>query len=151
MTADSTSEDDRNEPYLPAGLPAPEVTTLDRPYWEAARDGRLVVQVCGTCAKPQWPPEEICSSCHSVEREWADANGKGIIFSWTRIWHAVHPALTEHGPYLVVVVKLDDYPLLMIGNLLGEPHQLVDIGMPVEVVFEDRTDGHTLVQWRHTS
>ncbi|MGI8927570.1 MAG: Zn-ribbon domain-containing OB-fold protein [Tepidiformaceae bacterium] len=126
------------------------MTNLDRPYWEAARARRLVVQACGQCGKTQWPPEEICSQCHAVDREWVEASGKGTVFSWTRVWHAVHPALQGQGPYLVVVVEVEGHPVLMIGNLLGDPERPVAIGMPVEVVFEDRVDGHTLVQWRRT-
>jgi hypothetical protein len=38
----------------------------------------------------------------------------------------------------------------MIGNLLGDPHQTVTIGAPVEAVFEphdDTTPPYTLVHW----
>lgn len=139
-----------NETYLP-GMPAPEETDLDREYWEAAKRHELVVQVCTVCGASKWPPEEICSQCHSFERSWADASGKGSIYSWTRAWHPVHPALAEHGPYLVVVVQLDDFPVLHIGNLLGDPMANIAAGMPVEAVFEDHPGGHTLVQWRLSS
>ncbi len=39
----------------------------------------------------------------------------------------------------------------MLGNLLGDPHQDVTIGAPVEAVFEPHDDApspYTLVQWR---
>ena len=36
----------------------------------------------------------------------------------------------------------------MIGNLLGDPHQEVQVGADVRAVFEDHADdGYTLVQW----
>jgi hypothetical protein len=41
----------------------------------------------------------------------------------------------------------------MVGNLLGGPAQAVEIGAPVEAVFEshdDATPPFTLVQWRRT-
>jgi uncharacterized OB-fold protein len=50
-----------------------------------------------------------------------------------------------------VVVALDDHPVLMIGNLLGDPHQPIEIGMPVEVVFEHHAERVSLVQWRITA
>ncbi len=134
-------------PYLPAGLPAPDLTGIDRPFWEAAQRGELVVQVCADCAAPQWPPEEICAACHSTNRAWKPASGRATVFSWSRIWHPVHPALADHGPYLAVVVKLDDFPILMLGNLLGDPAPEVTIGAAVEAVYEDHGT-YGLVQWR---
>lgn len=134
--------------YLPVGLPGPDISDLDRAYWEAAREHRLVVQVCGPCGAAQWPPEEICSECHSTDRTWKQSSGKGTIFSWTRIWHPVHAALQARGPYIAVVVELEDFPVLMIGNLLGDAEQEVATGMRVEAAFEETTPEYTLVQWR---
>ena len=148
MTEGTTLANAVNEPYLPAGLTGPEISDVDRPFWEAARDRRLLVQSCGACGKAQWPPEEICSQCHAVDRQWVEASGRATVFSWTRCWYAVHPSLQARLPYIVVVVKLDDFPVIMIGNLLGEAGQVVEIGMPAEVVFEDHADAQTLVQWR---
>jgi uncharacterized OB-fold protein len=107
-----------------------------------------MVQLCGQCGAAQWPPEEICSACHSFDRRWAEASGAGTIVSWTRIWHPVHPALQRHGPYIVVVVQLDDFPVMMVGNLLGDPLQEVEIGARAQVCFEDQPEAdYTLVQW----
>jgi uncharacterized OB-fold protein len=39
----------------------------------------------------------------------------------------------------------------MLGNLLGDPKQIVTIGEPVEAVFEPHDDAktpYTLVQWK---
>jgi hypothetical protein len=51
-----------------------------------------------------------------------------------------------------VLVELPDYGnIRMVGNLLGDPHQEVEIGAAVEAVFEPHDDASppfTLVQWR---
>jgi uncharacterized OB-fold protein len=64
----------------------------------------------------------------------------------------VHPALKEHGPYIVVLVELPQAGRIrMVGNLLGDPLQPVTIGAPVEAVFEPHDDAaspFTLVQWK---
>jgi uncharacterized OB-fold protein len=64
----------------------------------------------------------------------------------------VHPALRERGPYLVVLVELPDAGgVRMVGNLLGDALQPVEIGAPVVAEFEDHDDAeppYTLVQWR---
>jgi uncharacterized protein len=114
--------------YLPAGLPAPvtESDGLDLPYWEGTRQGVLKVQRCGACNTWQWGPE------------------------W--LWHPVHAALRDHGPYIAALVELPHAGnIRMLGNLLGDPHQEVTIGSAVQAVFEPHDDAaspYTLVQWR---
>ena len=140
--------------YLPPGLPAPvpEPDGLDAPYWAGARRGELIVQRCPRCETWQWGPEWICHACLSPEVGWARVDGRGIIYSWERAWHPVHPALKEHGPYIVVLVELPHAGgIRMVGNLLGDPRQPVTIGAPVVAVFEPHaaaTPPFTLVQWK---
>ena len=136
--------------YLPDGLPGPAISpsAMDAEFWAGTKNHRLMVQTCTDCGLAQWPPEEICSACHSFERTWVEALGTGTIYAWTRIWHPVHPALREHGPYIVVVVELSDYPIRIVGNLLGDAEQPVTTGMPVRASFEDQPGGqYALVQW----
>jgi uncharacterized OB-fold protein len=143
--------------YLPAGLaaPVPQEDGLDRPYWEAAARHELVVQRCRACRTWQWGPEWICHACHSFDVGFERVSGRGRIYSYERVWHAVHPALVSAVPYLVVLVELPDAGhVRMIGNLLGDARRPVAIGAPVEAVFEDRADGkapYALVQWKLAS
>ena len=141
-------------PYLPAGLPVPvpESDGLSTPYWDGTRRGELMVQRCRNCQTWVWGPEWICHQCHSFDLDWRAVEGKGRIYSWERVWHPVHPALKDHGPYIVVLVALPGADnIRMIGNLLGDPTQDVPIGAEVEAVFEPHDDAdpaYTLVQWR---
>jgi uncharacterized OB-fold protein len=136
------------EHYLPPGLPAPEPTDLDRPYWEAAQRHEVAVQRCEACGHTQFPPEEICRGCHTFDPGWVTLPSRGTLVSWTRIWHPVHPALKDHGPYLAVVVSLEGAPHIRVsGNLLGPVDVDPPMDAPVEAVFEDH-GGFTLTQWR---
>ncbi len=67
----------------------------------------------------------------------------------------MHPALKDHGPYIVVLVELPDAGnVRMLGNLLGDPKQAVTIGAEVEAAFEPHDDAKppfTLVQWKLAS
>jgi uncharacterized OB-fold protein len=140
--------------YLPAGLPTPVVEDggLDAPYWEGNRQRRLMVQRCGDCRTFQWGPEWICHDCLSSRMEWEEVEPRGRIFSWQRVWHPVHPALKDKGPYLIVLVELPQAGnIRMIGNLLGDPLQEVAFDAEVEAVFEDHDEAelpYTLVQWK---
>lgn len=144
-----------NAYYLPVGLPAPAPANdgLDKPYWEGTRAHKLMVQRCNQCKQYQWGPEQICNHCHSFDLGWAEVAGTGRIYSYERIWHPVHPALKERGPYLVVLVELPQAGnVRMVGNLLGDAKQEVIIGSAVEAVYEDHNEDpknpFTLVQWK---
>lgn len=101
-----------------------------------------------------WGPEWICHRCHPFELRWVEIEGRGRIYSYERPHHPVHTALEGHGPYLVVLVELPDYGnIRMLGNLLGDPMQNVEIGAMVEAVFEPHEavdPPYTLVQWLMT-
>jgi hypothetical protein len=138
--------------YLPPGLPAPSAGAdgLSTPYWEGTRRNELHIQFCKACNHWQWGPEWICHRCNSFDLEWRQVQGRGVIYSYQRIWHPVHPALNGHGPYIAVLVELPGAGnVRMLGNLLGDPTQVVEIGSAVEAVFEPH-DNFTLVQWRVT-
>ncbi len=140
--------------YLPAGLPIPvaEPNGLSAPFWDGLRSERLMVQRNPATGRHQFPPQWLCQDTREFDPEWVEVAGRGRIFSWTRIWHPVHPALKGHGPYIVVIVELlhADH-VRMVGNLVGDPMQDVEIGSEVEVVYEHHPDAdppYTLAQWR---
>ncbi len=141
------------KPYLPAGLPAPlDDDGVAGPYWSGLRQGVLRVQRCSTCQSWQFGGEWICHHCQAFDPPWVAVAPQGLIYSWQRIWHPVHPALKGHGPYLALVVELPQAGgLRMVGNLLGDVMQAVVIGAAVRGVFEHHRQSHppySLLQWR---
>jgi uncharacterized protein len=142
------------EAYLPEGLPIPvaEPNGLSAPYWEGLKREALMVQRNARTGVWQWPPQWIAYDTQTFDVEWAEVEPRGVIYSWTRVWHPVHPALADACPYIVVVVELPHAGgVRMLGNLLGDPRQTVVIGAPVECVFEHHPDAEppfTLAQWR---
>lgn len=145
-----------NNYYLNPGLPQPVATPLDEPYWAGLRNDQLLVQRCNQCNTWQWGPECICHQCHSSDLTFTATPTQGIVYSYERVWHPVHPALLEQlkneGAYLVVLVELPQAGnIRMLGNLLGDPHQQVDIGARVEGVYEHHEDAepvYSLLQWQ---
>ena len=140
--------------YLPDGLPipVPEPNGLSAPYWEGLKREALMVQRNTRTGVWQFPPQWIAHDDQSFDIEWVEVEPKGVIYSWTRVWHPVHPALADACPYIVVVVELPQAGAVrMLGNLLGDPRQEVVIGAPVECVFEHHPDAdppYSLAQWR---
>ena len=142
--------------YPPEGLPipVPESDGLSVPYWAALREKRLLVQHCAHCGTWQFGPEWICHRCHRFDPAWEEVAPRGTIYSWERVWHPSHPALIGHGPYLAVLVELTHAgSVRMVGNLLGDPMQEVEIGAAVDGVYEHHVDSDSpfsLLHWRRS-
>ena len=139
--------------YLHAGLPMPKASAdgLDSPFWDGLRDERLLLQRCNNCERWQWGPEFVCHRCHSFDLRYEETQAEGILYSHERVWHPVHPALADQGPYIVALVELPHADnVRIVGNLLGDPRQPLDIGSRVRAVYEHHNDDdppHTLLQW----
>lgn len=122
--------------------PLPRATPELAPWLDAARDGKLVVQRCDGCGALRFPPRELCSRCWSRHATWQQVSGRGEIFSFYRMHQVYHPAFAAEVPYAVVVVKLEEGPMLT-SNVVDCPPAELRIGLPVEVVFAD--DGEVVL------
>lgn len=122
--------------------PAPQITDLSRPYWEAAAQGRLVLQCCSACGKVRHYPQLLCNSCYSDSVRWTTASGHGKIHSWTIAHHAFHPAFAADLPYTLVTVDLDE-GVRALGLWRGDV--ALSLGQAVQGHFEVRDGGVDLV------
>lgn len=113
---------------IPAPTPTPDTERL----WAAAQRGALLVKRCTSCGKAHWYPRTLCPFCHSVEVEWTEASGKGVIYSFS----VMHRA---EIPYVVAYVTLAEGPTMM-TNIVGARLESLAIGQPVTVTFVP-TDG----------
>ena len=138
--------------YLNQGLPKPVPDGLDDAYWQGLQDNKLLIQHCNSCQQWQWGPEWLCHQCHSFELSFEEIEAKGIIYSHERVWHPIHPALKEQGPYLVVLIEFPQADnVRIVGNLLGDPQQTIKIGVEVSGVFEHHNDeqpSYSLLHWK---
>ena len=121
----------------------PAATDLTRPYWEHARDGRLVTQVCHQCRQIWHPPLPACPHCHSSDLGWQQVSGTGTVYTYTVVRHATHAALAGHIPYVIAIVELTEGPRIVTG-IIGCDARDVRAGMKVQVRFEAVTDEVTL-------
>ena len=106
-----------------------------QPFFDAAREGRLLIQKCAACGRYQFYPRKICVHCGSLDVEWADASGRGVVHTFTVV-HRGMPGWREEGPYVAAIVQLDE-GVRMTTNIVECAASDVKIEMPVEVVFVD--------------
>jgi uncharacterized OB-fold protein len=123
--------------------PLPEPTRDSRPYWDALREGRLVIQQCAACGKLRHYPRPVCDGCYSMETTWRQMSGRGTVHSWTVAHHPFHPGFKSELPYVLVTVDLDE-GVRMLAQLRGVEPDALAVGLPVTMVAERVTDELTL-------
>jgi uncharacterized OB-fold protein len=132
--------------------PIPRPDDATQGYWDAAKRGALEIQCCAACGHRRFPPRPMCPRCRSFEASWAPMSGRGQIYSWVICHPPLLPAFVERAPLAVVLVELEDDPSIrIVGNLLDIPESEIEIGLPVEVCFEEISPDVTLPQWRRRS
>jgi uncharacterized OB-fold protein len=130
-------------------LPVPD--QMSRPYWDGAKQHKIMIQRCQTCGFYNHPPQFICMGCkdRSAELKWEEIGGRGTIYSWFIHHDTQVGGFEDKVPFLVAAIEMDASPgLLLRGNLINCPFDEVEIGMPVEVVWESASDEIEIAQWQ---
>lgn len=113
-------------------------------FWDATREGRLVVQQCTGCGCLRFPPHTGCPECHGVASAWLEVSGRASLWSFVVVHGPTLPAFQDYVPFPVAVVTLVEAPhLRMVGNLVAAPKAPINsldpsrlkIGMPLAVTF----------------
>lgn len=131
------------------------------PFWEATREGRLLVQWCTACDRGVFYPRALCPWCGVAAPgvgtgtdgggalEWREASGRAT----------VHAAVVEYRPevagapfsggepYCIALVDLEE-GVRMMTNIVGCPPDEVHSGMAVTVTWEPLSDGRQLALFR---
>jgi uncharacterized protein len=134
---------------MPKQSPVPD--DLDRPFYEAADQDRLVIQFCDTCSRWQFPPEPVCAGCGSADAlRWREIAGRGTIYSYGVVYDTPIAVLQPDQPYNVAVITLDEAPeIQMMSQLPGSAPGDVPIGHAVRVTFETTpATGQKVPEWR---
>ncbi len=126
--------------------PLPQIDNVNAEYWQAAREGRLLIQQCPACGHRQWYPRALCTEC-GAEPEWLETAGRGTVHTFTVIRQQGTPAFKAELPYAVVMVDLDEGPRVF-GAMPGVDVARVAIGLPVEVWFAAAADDTGVPYWR---
>jgi len=122
----------------------PPSTELTQPYWDGARQEQLVMQQCADCAETIFPPRANCPKCGSAALSWRTLSGKGVIYTYTVAHRAPHPVLNGQTPIVIAVVESEEGPR-MISNVTGCDPSDVEVGMSVQVAFEEIDDSDVVL------
>ena len=123
--------------------PLPTISGETRPFWEACRRGKLLIQRCHSCGEYQFYPRGICASCWSADIAWVKSSGRGTVWTFTVTYQNRSMGFADEVPYVVALVELEE-GVRMFTNLVETRPADVVIGMPVEVTFIHATEGITV-------
>lgn len=139
-----------SERFFPDGMPMPLADATTLPFWQAAAEHRLVVQRCAACAHTRHPPAPVCPECRSEAAEWLELDGRGELYTYTIVHRPL--AAGQALPFVIAVVALaGSGGLRMISNVVGVDPAALEIGMPVQLVWEDMSADLAIPRFRPVS
>jgi uncharacterized OB-fold protein len=149
--------------YMGMALSIDDLDGENLAYFKHCAEHAFHLQKCDDCKMLRYPPTTACPFCASANATWTAVEGKGAVYSYLEVHHAIQPAFKAKTPYMVLLVELDtqqgaptpDDALRVAANLttlsgeLASPETVrsVGIGTRVRMVFSDVSDGLALPQW----
>jgi uncharacterized OB-fold protein len=125
----------------------PTITEENRPFWEGAAEGRLMMQRCTDCEHIRNPIQALCPRCLSERLTWVELSGRGEVFARVVYHRAFNKAWADDVPYNMVLVQLDEGPR-MYSNVVGVPSAEIAVGDRLVAVFEAGPGGVTIPRFR---
>jgi uncharacterized OB-fold protein len=116
----------------------PEVDAFTSTYWEAAKEGRLLIRRCRApgCGRAHHYPREFCPFCWGEDVTWEEASGRATLYTWSVVHRNDLPPFGDRTPYVAAVVDLAEGPRMMTEVVGCEPGEL-RAGAEVAVVFRE--------------
>ena len=147
------------------GMPV-SVDDLDREnqdFYRFCGAHELRLQRCNDCKRMRTPPTTTCPFCSGPDATWEPVAGRGTLYSYGEVHHAIQPVFKPFAPYLLLLVELDEQRgepgehdgLRLVGNLatpdgdLAPPELMtqVGIGSRLKVVFKDVGNDIAMPLW----
>ncbi|WP_067650645.1 Zn-ribbon domain-containing OB-fold protein [Nocardia harenae] len=119
---------------------------VTEPFWQAAKEDRLVALACGDCGTFRMPPTPYCPNCRSKAQNWVELSGRATVFSFSIV--RGYPGF----PDIVIaaaVLDLEGAPgARLVSDIIEVDPDAVYIGMPVTVTFSPITEGWKIPLFR---
>ena len=113
----------------------PALDELNTFFWTGGADGKLRFLACSECAYLVHPPAPVCPKCFSRTLAPTEVSGRATVHSFT----VNHQAWDGKGDrYVIALVEIEEQPdVRLTTNIIDVEPDAVEIGMRVEVAFED--------------
>jgi uncharacterized protein len=127
--------------------PLPKPSKWSQPFWDGAKQHKLLLKTCKDCGNIDHPPYLYCTECQSDNMEWKEASGKATLYGFGINELGVPFPFMPDLPYVTAFVDLKE-GVRMISNIVQCDFKDLKNGMDLEVVFDDVSPEFTLPRWR---
>ena len=129
-------------------IPDPE-QYITKPFWDGAKEGKLMLPRCTTCNKVHFYPRAICPFCHSTNLEWIEASGEGYVHTFA-VQHRAFGGWAEETPFVTAYIdmKEGDRIFTVLRGVDPNAPDLAWIGRKVTVEFDQASDEVSIPFWR---
>ena len=117
----------------------PTIEAETKPFWDALKDGKLLIGECGGCGKVHYYPRAMCPYCWSDDVTMVPAKGTGVLYTWSTVHVNDLPPFKGMVPYVAAQVDLDE-GVRMIANIIETDAADIKPGARVEVAWDKITD-----------
>jgi uncharacterized OB-fold protein len=128
--------------------PEPVKDEVSAPFWEAAKRGVLMVQRDRATGELQWPPRSRRVPDWEHDVEWVQVSGEATLYTFSVVHRSSHAYMTT--PYVLAIVELPGGAYMLTRLVEVDPEE-VEIGMPLEVAWEQLDSGDRLPVFKPAS
>ncbi|MET0986392.1 MAG: zinc ribbon domain-containing protein [Steroidobacteraceae bacterium] len=118
--------------------PRPLITELARPFWNALRAHRVMLQQCDRCSHWIFYPRPMCPLCGARELSWRDVPPGARLYSYTITDVPVSRDFADIPRQILAIVELS-VGVRVPSTLVNVAPERVQIGAELEPVFDDTT------------
>lgn len=119
----------------------PVITDLNRPFWDGAARGELMLPHCAGSGRPFWPPSPI-SPFDGGAVEWRGVTAEGVVSAVVTYARVFQQVLAANMPYAVAQVELAGGVRLLVHV---RDAMSVNVGERVTLGFAPLVEGATSV------
>ncbi|HKT77114.1 MAG TPA: Zn-ribbon domain-containing OB-fold protein [Sphingobium sp.] len=121
----------------------PRSFRFSRPFWEATRERKLLLQYCPATGRYQFYPRPVSLFTGRTDIEWREVSGRGEVFAYT-VAHVARPPFAGHTPFLIATVTLDE-GVNIVGDVINCSMEEIAVGMRVRPAWAPLPDGTNLL------
>lgn len=137
-------------PDLRPVRPLPPSDAAGKPFRDGLTAAEIRLQRCTACGSHRFPPSRTCPACRGVDHAWVAVEPTGTVESFCVFHKAYFPEFAAAVPYTVIQVRLD-CGVRVFSNPMDIASADLAIGMRVSAVFEEVSEGITLLKFRAAS
>lgn len=110
----------------------PPINPESKEFWDATKQGKLLVARCPETGKHVWWPRKVSPFTGKSNMELVESKGEGVVYTYSVMRRTP-------SQYCIAYVTLDEGPTMM-TNIVNCDLDTVKVGMRVKVTFEDLND-----------